>query len=277
MTRTDFGRGEGNALHSFRLHWPEYVMEATELALYMFFVCAFATLLQHPSSPVRHYVGTGLLRRALLGLAMGATVVGIISTPWGKRSGGHFNPAVTLGFYRLGKLSAWDALFYIVAQFSGASAGVVVAVHLLRGAPENDAVRYAVTTPGAYGIGAAFIAELTISFLLMGGILFVSSREILARYTPYFVGFLYAAFITFESPLSGMSMNPARTFGSAINAGYWHALWIYFVAPTLGMVAAVEIFLRARGNTAPCCAKLHHGNEKRCVFPHHSMAGAGSV
>ena len=113
----DFGRGARNALHSFRLHWPEYLMEATELALYMFFVCAFATLLQHPSSPVRHYVGSGLLRRALLGLAMGVTVVGIITTPWGKRSGGHFNPAITLSFYRLGKLSTWDALFYIVAQF----------------------------------------------------------------------------------------------------------------------------------------------------------------
>jgi hypothetical protein len=85
----------------------------------------------------------------------------------------------------------------------------------------------------------------------MTTILFVSNRETLARYTPYFVGALYAIYITFETPLSGMSMNPARTFGSAIHASYWHGLWIYFIAPTLGMLAAAEVFLRARGVSLP--------------------------
>jgi len=51
---------------------------------------------------------------------------------------------------------------------------------------------------------------------------------------------LYAIYITFETPLSGMSMNPARTFGSAFQASYWHALWIYCIAPTLGMLAAAS-------------------------------------
>lgn len=243
-------------------------MEAGEMALYIFFTCAFATLMQHPASPVRHVIASGLFRRALMGLAVGATVIAIVITPWGKQSGGHFNPAITFTFYRLGKVEFWDALFYGAAQFLGAVGGVAIAVYVLRGAPKNKAIQYAVTAPGMYGETIAFVAELMISFSLMITILFISNRGTLARYTPYFVGALYAIYITFEAPLSGMSMNPARTFGSAFHAGYWHALWIYFIAPTLGMLAAAEVFLQARGGVGPWCAKLHHANNKRCIFHH---------
>src|SRR5439155_27149241 len=218
------------SLSSIRLHWPEYLMEAGELALYMFFACAFATLLQHPASPVAHSIVNGLARRTLYGLAIGTTVIAIVNTPWGKQSGGHFNPAITFTFYRLGTVELWDALFYSAAQFSGATCGVAIAAYVLRGATENSAVRYAVTVPGVYGNAGAFIGEWTISFVLMITILFLTNGKKLARYTPYFVGALYAIYIAFETPLSGMSMNPARTFGSAFRARYWHAIWIYFIA-----------------------------------------------
>jgi aquaporin Z len=265
-----------HALSSLRLHWPEYLMEAGEMTLYMFFTCLFATLLQHPTSPLRQLIASAILRRALMGLAVGATVIAIVMTPWGKQSGGHFNPAMTFAFYRLGKVEFWDALFYFASQFTGAIIGVAIATYVPRGAPQHEAVRYAVTVPGVYGDTAALIAELTISFILMTTVLFVSNREALSRYTPYFVGALYAMFITFETPLSGMSMNPARTFGSAFHAGYWHALWIYFVAPTLGMLVAGEVFLRIRGGVPPYCAKLHHANHKRCIF-RHGTAHPGSL
>jgi aquaporin Z len=267
-------RGLLNPFASLRLHWPEYLMEAGELALYMLCTCAFATLLQHPASPVRHLLVGDLSRRALMGLAIGATVIAIILTPWGKQSGGHFNPAITIAFYRLGKMGLWDALFYATAQFSGAIGGVAIARYALRGAPGNDAVRYAITVPGVHGRAIALAAELAISFLLMITVLFVSNREPLARYTAYFVGALYAMFITFETPLSGMSMNPARSFGSAFHADYWRALWIYFTAPTLGTLAAAQVFLRARRGVGPYCAKLHHANNKRCIFHHGYRTGA---
>ena len=106
------------------------------------------------------------------------------------------------------------------AQFSGAISGVGIATEVLRGAPRHYAVRYAGTVPGVYGSAVAFVAELTISFILMTTILVISNRVTLARYTPYFVGALYATYITFETPLSGTSMNPARTFGSAFHAAY---------------------------------------------------------
>jgi aquaporin Z len=260
-----------NPGNSLRLHWPEYLMEAGELGLYLFFACAFATLLQHPGSPVRHFIDSSLARRTLYGLAMGSTVIWIVLTPWGKQSGGHFNPAITFTFYRLGKVELWDALFYAAAQFSGAICGVAIATYVLRGTPANNAVRYAVTVPGLYGSAGAFIGELVISFVLMSTILLVTNDKRLARYTPYFVGALYAIYIVLETPLSGMSMNPARTVGSALRAGYWHAIWIYFIAPTVGMFCAAEVFLRVRG-APPYCAKLHHANNKRCIF-HHAPQG----
>src|SRR5258708_12033373 len=87
-----------NAIGSLRLHWPEYLMEAGELALYMFFVCAFSTLLQHPNSPVRHFIRDAICRRALMGLLMAVTMAAIVITPCANQSCGHSNPPITLTY-----------------------------------------------------------------------------------------------------------------------------------------------------------------------------------
>src|SRR5215472_5680285 len=82
-------------------------------------------------------------------------------------------------------------------------------------------------------------------------------RQTLAELDPtYVAALLIASYIAFESPLSGMSTNPARTFGPAFYGSYWHALWVYFSAPPLGMLAAAEAFLLARRGEGPFCAKL---------------------
>jgi aquaporin Z len=261
-------KGTLSAAEGLRLHWPEYLMEGAESALYLFSACAVATLLWHPASPIGRHLPSDAVRRMLMGLAMGATIIAIVLTPWGKQSGAHFNPAVTFTFYRLRKVAPWDALFYCAAQFLGAVAGVTLASFVLQGAPANKAVRYAATTPGIYGDTIAFVAELAISFVLMSAILFASNREALAPYTHHFAAILVAVYIAFESPISGMSTNPARTFGPALYAGYWHALWVYFIGPPLGMLVAAEVFLLARDSKAPYCAKLHHDNDKRCIFRH---------
>jgi aquaporin Z len=70
-----------NAAASLRLHWPEYLMEVAEMGLYMFVTCFFATLLQHPASPIRHIIPSGILRRAFMGAAVGGTVIAIVMTP----------------------------------------------------------------------------------------------------------------------------------------------------------------------------------------------------
>jgi aquaporin Z len=260
--------GTLSAADSLRLHWPEYLMEGGEAGLYLFSACAVATLLWHPSSPVQRYLPNDAARRMWMGLAMGVSIIAIVLSPWGKQSGAHFNPAVTLTFHRLRKVALWDTVFYCAAQLLGAVAGVALASLALQGAPAHRTVHYAATIPGSYGDTVAFVAELAISFILMSAILFASNHGVLAPFTHYFAAILAAAYIAFESPLSGMSTNPARTFGPALYGRYWHALWIYFTAPPLGMLAAAEFFLLARHGKVPYCAKLHHHNDKRCIFPH---------
>lgn len=248
-------------------HWPEYLMEAAGLGLFMISACVFATLLEHPTSPVRQSLDDPLLRRALIGLAMGGTAVAIIYSPWGKQSGAHLNPAVTLTFLRLGKIAPWDAAFYVLAQFAGAIAGMGVAT-LLLGAPllSHDAVNFVATMPGAAGTWAGFGAEFAISAGLMMAVLVFTNARGLNRYTGLVAGVLVALYITFEAPLSGMSMNPARSFGSALTAQMWHSLWIYFTAPPLGMLLAAGLYRAIAGSDAVLCCKLHHDNGKRCIF-----------
>ena len=257
-----------SAIASLRQNWPEYLMELGKLGCYLLVACLATTLLQHPASIVRQFVSSSLVRGSLMGLVMGATTIALVMSPWGKRSGGHFNPAITFTFYRIGKVEFWDGLFHVSAQLLGAIRGVALARYVLHGALSNHAVHYAVTVPGVYGWAVAFVAELIISFFLMVTILFSANHETLAPYTAYFVGALIALLFPVGAQLSGMSTNPARSFGPAVQADSWHALWIYFIAPSMGMLAAAETFLRMRRGVAPYCAKLHHVNEERCIFDH---------
>jgi len=203
----------------------------------------------------------------MIAIAMGSTAIAIIYSPWGKQSGAHLNPAVTLTFYRLGKIAPWDAVFYVLAQFCGAIAGVGVSV-LLLGRPvlSDPSVHYVATAPGDWGVWAAFVAELAISLGMMLTVLTFSNRLALNRYTGLAAGALVALYITVEAPLSGMSMNPARTFGSALAANDWTAIWLYFAAPLAGMLAAAEVYVRFKGPSAVLCCKLHHDNDRRCIF-----------
>ena len=253
-------------IDALRQHWPEYLMEAAELGLFMMSACAFTVLLFHPMSAVAQSIQSDTVRRMLMGVAMGSTAVAIIFSPLGKRSGGHFNPSVTLTYFRLGKIEAWDAAFFILFQFAGGIAGVVLASLLLGKLVAHESVNYAATRPGPTGTTFAFLAELLISFILMSVVLTVSNTKRLSRWTGLFAGALVATYITIESPISGMSMNPARTLGSASVAHLWTSLWIYFTAPPLGMLLAAETYKRLKAGQAVACAKLHHHNNTRCIF-----------
>ncbi|MEO8127401.1 MAG: aquaporin [Bryobacteraceae bacterium] len=251
---------------SIEYHWPEYLMEASGLGIFLFAACAFGVLLGHPASPVNQAISSDLVRRMLMGVAMGTTSICLVYSPWGQRSGAHFNPAFTLSYYFLGKVKGWDAIFYITAQFAGGVAGVFLA-DLIIGFPlRHSAVNYVVTVPGPAGPGTAFLAEILISLTMMFTVLAVSNSKPLHRWTPLFAGFLVALYIAVESPVSGMSMNPARTFGSAFPAQDWNSLWVYFTAPLLGMFAAGQLYRVRRGANGIFCAKLYHPNGKRCIF-----------
>jgi aquaporin Z len=241
-------------------------MEAAGLGLFMFSACVVTVLVQHPMSALNQSINSPVLRRVLIGIAMGLTAIAIICSPWGKRSGAHLNPSFTLAFFALGKIRPWDAVFYVTAQLAGGILGVLLA-DLLIGPPlRHTSIDYAVTVPGPAGIHAAFAGEFVISALLMSVVLFVSNSRRLSRFTPFFAGALVAVYIAVESPFSGMSMNPARTLASAFSAREWTAIWIYFIVPPAAMLLAGQLYRFRRGAHRVFCAKLYHHNETRCIF-----------
>lgn len=247
-------------------HWPEYLMEAALLGGFMISACVFATLLEHPRGLGRRVIANALGRRALMGAAMGLTAATLIYSPWGRQSGAHMNPATTMTFFLRGKVAAWDAAFYIAAQFAGGAAGVALARLLLRDRLRSASVNHVVTTPGRRGVKVAWVAELLIAFGMMFMVLFVSNDSVLTPFTGLFAAALVALFITFEAPLSGMSLNPARTFGSALVARHWKAFWVYLTAPVLGMLLASAAYAALPAHNHVYCAKLDHCNDRRCIF-----------
>jgi aquaporin Z len=252
-------------IRALRAHWPEYLGEAFCLGTFMVSACLVTALFEYPASPVHRAIASAVLRRALIGVAMGLTAVGLIYSPVGKRSGAHMNPAVTLAFLRLRRVAPWDAVFYVLAQFAGGAAGVLVSRWLFPHAVTHPAVHCVVTAPGEAGIVGALVGEVVISFVLMITVLAVNASH-LATFTGLVAGGLVATYIALEAPYSGMSMNPARTAASAIVAGDWQAWWVYFVAPPLAMLLASEVYVRAAGWARVACAKLHHPSDVRCIF-----------
>lgn len=262
----DCGNAVQTALSAVFTHWPEYLMEAACLGLFMASACSVTILFQHPASALRNAIPSDFVRRLLTGVAMGLTAISLIYSAWGRQSGAHLNPSVTLTFLRLGKIEPWDAIFYVVAQFVGGVAGVMLSAFVWGEAIAHQNVHYAATIPSGNRTAVAFVAEFAISFVMITMVLNVSNSARLARFTGVVAGALVATYITLESPLSGMSMNPARTFASAFSGRIWNALWIYFTAPPLGMLLASEVYLRLRGKHSVLCAKMHHDNHSRCIF-----------
>jgi aquaporin Z len=250
-------------------HWPEYLTEAACLGTFMISAGLFTTLLEYPNSPVRHTIPNDFIRLALNGLAMGLTAIGIIYSPLGARSGAHMNPAVTWTFFRLGKVKLWDALFYSLFQVLGGVAGVLLVKFALGKTFTDSPVKYIVTVPGNAGVATAFVAEFAIACGMMLMVLLTTNTQKLARFTGLFGGTLVFLYITLEAPLSGMSINPARTFASALPSGIWTSAWIYFVAPLAGMLLAAEIHHTFFRGARVACAKWNHDMRYRCIFCGH--------
>jgi MIP family channel proteins len=216
-----------------------------------------------------------------MGIAMAGTAIGIIYSPFGKLSGAHMNPAVTLTFLWLRKIRTKDAAFYVLFQFTGALLGAVLAKYLLGSAFTNEPVRSVATLPGRYGTLGAFVSEAIISLVLMYTVLWFSGSRGKERFTGVAAGLLVMLFITFEAPFSGMSMNPARSLASAASFGSWNALWVYFTAPIIGMMLGATLFQSLNGRFRVRCAKLCHSTSYRCLFcnavPENQLGRVGDI
>jgi aquaporin Z len=201
----------------------------------------FTILLEHPSFPLRSLITSSIFRRLVVGLAMGSTAVLLIYSPWGKKSGAHMNPAVTLTYLLLKRINKIDAFFYVIAQFIGGLLGVLVVKFFFSDFVRDSSVNYLATIPGNNDNTSAFLYEFLMSFVLIEVVL-IAGNSTLSRYTGFFAGLLLVVYITFEAPFSGMSMNPARTLASAIPSHVYTAIWIYFLAPVGGMLSAGYLF-----------------------------------
>jgi aquaporin Z len=229
-----------------KLSVRKYFDEALGLGIFMFSAGFFDALIDHPGLPIRQHISSALLRRFLIGLSMGLTALYIFTSRFGRQSGAYINPAVTLVRYRLGQINKMDSFFYTLFQFIGGTLGMRLVVLLFPHWMKDPAINYIITVPGEAGITIAFIMEFIISLALILVVLLMGDKKNIEKYTPVVVATLITLYITFEAPFSGMSMNPARTFASAVVANQWKAFWLYCTAPLLGMWMGSSVYLRIK-------------------------------
>jgi aquaporin Z len=244
-------------------------MEGTEIGALMLSTCIWGTLIYSNESPLTSLGLSQAFKSMLMGTAIAITTFLIIRSPFGRRSGAHFNPAVTLTFLWLGRIHPLDAVCYMSAHFTGAVAGVLAARQILGLRLSAPSVRYMVTLPGQYGGPVAFLGEFLLSGFLMSTVLYASNNRLLARFTPVLVALLTILYFLLSSSISGFSVNPARSLSSALFAWIWQGIWIYFSAPCLGMLTAAAMYIRRMGLNHVYCAKVFHDMRSPCPFPCH--------
>ena len=246
-----------------RRNLSAYAAEFAGTAIMLFIGVSAVAFMWAPGSPVPA-IDNAALRRLLTGLLFAGGATAVVYSPLGQISGGHINPAVTLAFWRMGKVSTRDAVIYSVVQFAGALTGAYAA-----GAawgPLTHGVQYAATVPGnGYSWAGALAAETAITFLLVFTIFVCINKPRIAPRTGIICGTLVALLVMIEAPVTGTSLNPARTLGPAILAPAYASLWIYFVGPAAGALLAVGAY-RGQWGSQTVCAKLYHTEKYRCPF-----------
>jgi aquaporin Z len=260
------------------LHWFEYGAELVGTAFLLFAGVSAVVLDFGAGSPLVSVVPNKSVRLLITGLLFAGSSSLVAISPLGKLSGGHINPAVTLAFWAQGKMHHFDLGGYILGQFLGAIIGTQLVVLLWRG--KAASVGNGMTVPGAgYPLWVVFLVELSLTVLLVLSILFFVSSHRLMHWTPLMVWILLAMMVWLAAPISGTSLNPARSFGPALVSWSWHEQWLYWVAPPLGALLAVGAFrLLMLSRRDVLTGKLFHVPHYRSVFvnvnaPHVHAAG----
>jgi glycerol uptake facilitator-like aquaporin len=206
-------------------------------------------LLFGEGSPVSDAIPGAVARLAMIGAATGLLITGLIVSPLGRRSGGHFNPAVTAAFWLLRAIPTIDAVAYVVAQLLGSVAGVLLGRLLLGPVVAAPAVRYAAVQPApGWSDAMVFAGEAVSAFVLMAVVVYFLAQRRRARWTPAAAGVVVGVLIVGGGLSSGGSFNPARQFGPALLAHEWGDLASYLAGPVAG---AAILALIARAVLAP--------------------------
>ena len=232
----------------------EFLAELIGTAVLLMVGLSIVTLMFAKGSPMADLIPNVKIRQMITGFLFGGTGALIAISAVGKVSGAHINPAVTMSFMLFGKINIRTALIYISAQLIGA---VVGTLPLLLWGHWSQSISFGATQPGAdYTVRQALRGEFITTFTMVTMlIIFLAFRKI-RNYTPAMFPFLYAIMVPLEADISGISTNPARSFGPAVVSGEWHAWWIYWVGPLSGALLSCLLcsFLVKRITVA----KLYH-------------------
>lgn len=228
---------------SFKNNWTHYLQEALGLGIFMISACYFSVLLWADQGAWHNTLPNDFTRFLIMGPLMGVTALFIFYSPFTSPSGSHINPAVTITFFRLGKMCQWDALFYVLFQFAGGVTGVYIMRQLLGHSLTGAPVRSAITIPAEGDVTKSLFMESAIAFITMTMVLFTSHHSTLKKYTRPFSGILVSIWVIIAGPVSGFGMNPARSFASSLIANDWTATWLYLLVPVAAMLLAAEFFL----------------------------------
>ena len=187
-------------------------------------------------------VGIGLLG---VSFAFGLSVL-TMAFAVGHVSGGHFNPAVTVGLFSAGRIPAKEIAPYIIAQLVGAIAGAGVLYVIASGKAGFDVGAgfasngYADHSPGAYTLIAALVTEVVMTFFFLIVILGATDERAPKGFAPIAIGLALTLIHLVSIPVTNTSVNPARSTGPALFVGGWAVkqLWLFWVAPIIGAVLA---------------------------------------
>jgi aquaporin Z len=242
------------------VHWRIWGAEAAATALLVAAIVLVAGLTLGRGSAVADALPGRGARFLALGVIVAPVVALISVSPLGRLSGAHTNPAVTLGFWLLGRVSAQDLVGYIVAQFVGGVAGAALARAVLPGGIAMS-IGGAVTHPTVAPLEAVALEVGMTGALLVLIFAFVADER-LARRTPLAIMPLLATLIWLGSPLTGASLNPARSAGPALVFGDLGDLWVYLLAPPAAALLVAPLW--RLGPVEPKTAKVFHDPRYPC-------------
>jgi len=214
-----------------------YFSEFIGTALLVLVGLSVVIFINGKGSPMLKIIPNAGLRRALSGFLFGTTGCLITISPVGKISGAHINPVVSIAFWLRKTMKFKNMLGFIVAQMAGAVMG---SLPLLFWGEQGKSMQFGATTPSP--LDAAFIGEIWTTFVLIAVILFFTGHDKIKNFTPFMMPIIYCLMVFIESPVSGTSTNPARSFGPAVVSRIWSGYWLYWIAPIIGTLLAVLIF-----------------------------------
>lgn len=254
---------------------PAYFSELAGTALMMFNGIAWICWIFGTGSPISGWLPNPTFRLLVVGICFASGVTAVAYSPLAQRSGGHLNPAVTLGFWMLHKISARAALIYALMQAIGAFIGTALVLVLW---PDlASSVKLGATLLGQ-GVNPAmgFILEVGSTFVLMLTIL-IAANSPWKRWTGVAVGVAIALLVLVEAPFTGTSLNPARSLAPAALISIWQDQWIYWIAPCVGAALAVVLYqYRAIATDTSYFSKLFHPKSaalhRPCGYCHQNQA-----